>query len=1096
MQSFNSNFLSRWHFKTLLLLIFNFFSAYSQQYNFENYSVDNGYPATVFTMYQDSRGFIWLGTDGQGVCCMDGSRKIYYTKTEGLAGNTVRDILEDKFNRLWFATDEGISVYDGLKFIKLSEEEGLSSNIVMCLYQTKNSNILAGTAGDKGGLNNISINKDSFKIEIISRENGLNVSSIFSIYQDQWDRIWIGTFGGGVNVFSHDFKPLKYFTTIEGFPSNYILKFSPENSQNLWISSYDKAGFKIILNKNIERCKIIPPYILEGGSISTTWDIIVDQKSVWQGTNMSGLFRIQPKSVLKIDENNGLVKNQIIELFKDRENELWVSCYDGGISRFLGEEFIHFTKEDLPLFENITSIKKDESGKIWLGTFSNGLFFIENPQKGLFPQYIGLKNVPIFSIDIDIENNVWIGTNEGLYRYKKGILKNFNKKNSGIINDNINTVFIDKKNHIWCGTPKGISFYDGKKFKNSIEEYLPNTEIQTIIGDQLSNKWCGSLGGLIKFHGDSITTFDDQEGLFHKKIHSLSVDSKNNLWIGTFGGGIYFLKAGLKKDTIIHLKTNTLTSLNIYFLQLLNDSNLLIGTDKGLNRWLLNKDGSVKASFTYAYKDGFTGVKCNLNASIKLKNSVLICTSKGLTVYNFTLDKINQSIPRININSLKLFFKDIDWQKAGFKTHPWNKLPENLILKHSQNHLSFEFSGILFSDKEEIQYRYKLEGFDEVWSPFNKKTEATYTSLPAGKYTFKVTASNRYGQWNQEPASFSFEIKPPFWRTYWFYFGVTFLLVIIFFSYIKYRERQLRKEKEALESIVKERTQEVVAQKQEIESQHKILSNQQKEITASINYAKKLQSAVMPPNDVFSNIFSDNFILYKPKDIVSGDFYWYGIQNNKIIVIAADCTGHGVPGAFTSMLGISLLNKIIAESETTSPDDILNKMRANIINSLKQKEDNELQDGMDMVILTFEKDLSSLEFCGANNSMFLVSSIENLENEEDCSVVKNDKNFLREIKGNKMPVSIYPIMNSFKKQEIKLFHGDMIYIFSDGYMDQIGGPNKKKFMNKQFKHLILEIAHLPMDEQKNILDQRLLDWMNFDLHSQLDDVLVIGMKCN
>jgi serine phosphatase RsbU (regulator of sigma subunit) len=504
-------------------------------------------------------------------------------------------------------------------------------------------------------------------------------------------------------------------------------------------------------------------------------------------------------------------------------------------------------------------------------------------------------------------------------------------------------------------------------------------------------------------------------------------------------------------------------------------------------------NGEIKSVFKYALKDGFTGIKCNQNTIVNIDNTAWIGTSKGLSIYSPEFDKINYCIPKIDITKIQLFLKDVDWAKEYYKTMPWNNLPDNPIFNYSQNHLNFEFTGILLSDKDEIQYKYKLEGFDSEWSPANKKTEATYTSLPPGKYIFKVTASNRYGQWSQTPAEFVFNITPPFWRTIWFYLAVIIFVTTSIILFIKHRERKLKNERDNLEKIVKERTHEVVEQKKEIEQQHDILIEQQKEITESIQHAKRLQSAVIPSESVFNEVFSDSFILYKPKDIVSGDFYWFCKHDNNIIVIAADCTGHGVPGAFTSMLGISLLNKIVTDAETTSPDEIMHKMRENIIKSLNQSEESNLQDGMDMVILTFNTELTELEFCGANNSMFIVRKNEFLTDNPDCLVIKSENFFIKEYKGNKMPVSIYPRMTPFAKEKIKLFPEDKIYIFSDGYMDQIGGPRKKRFMNKQFKEVLLEINNLPMQEQKRNLDQKMQDWMICE--KQLDDITVIGIRC-
>ena len=422
-----------------------------------------------------------------------------------------------------------------------------------------------------------------------------------------------------------------------------------------------------------------------------------------------------------------------------------------------------------------------------------------------------------------------------------------------------------------------------------------------------------------------------------------------------------------------------LNSPDVYSLIFENDTTLLAGTDKGLNRIILDNTSLVKKVFNYSLKDGFSGIKNNLNAVAKKGDEIWFGTVKGITAYRPEADKVNSSKPKIQITDIKLFFNEVDWKKKKYEIIPWTQLPRNLKLSYKNNHLTFHFVGLLFSDKEEITYQYKLEGLDKNWSPPRRENEAVYPGLLPGEYTFKVVALDRYGNRSNETAAFSFIITPPFWRTTWFYIVCAIIAISSIVTYIKYRERKLRTERDRLERIVKERTAEVVQQKDQIEyqrdeiqKQHNIVTQQKKDIMDSIQYAKRIQTAAIPSEEIVLNELKDLFILYKPRDVVSGDFYWLGIEDEKIIMIAADCTGHGVPGAFTSMLGISMLNDIIGQESTTSPDIILNELRKNIIRSLKQSPDGESKDGMDIVILTIDKRNNILDFAGAMNPLFII----------------------------------------------------------------------------------------------------------------------------
>lgn len=272
-----------------------------------------------------------------------------------------------------------------------------------------------------------------------------------------------------------------------------------------------------------------------------------------------------------------------------------------------------------------------------------------------------------------------------------------------------------------------------------------------------------------------------------------------------------------------------------------------------------------------------------------------------------------------------------------------------------------------------------------------------------------------------------------------------------------------------LEDKVEERTQEIRLQKEQIEKQNK-------EIKYSFDYAKRIQSTVLPTNEVFENLFAENFIFFKPKDIVSGDFYWISQKENKIIITASDCTGHGVPGSLMSMLGITMLHEIVNEKNVTHSEMILNELRQSIARTLKQEgKPGEQKDGMDMVLLIYDRTTRKMEFSGANNPMYIIRDEEMIE-----------------YKGNNMPVAYYDNMTDFTRHTIQMKQGDRVYLFSDGFPDQFGGPAGKKFMYKPFKELLLEIHERPMEEQEKILKMVFDEWKG--TLDQIDDVLVMGLR--
>jgi serine phosphatase RsbU (regulator of sigma subunit) len=286
-----------------------------------------------------------------------------------------------------------------------------------------------------------------------------------------------------------------------------------------------------------------------------------------------------------------------------------------------------------------------------------------------------------------------------------------------------------------------------------------------------------------------------------------------------------------------------------------------------------------------------------------------------------------------------------------------------------------------------------------------------------------------------------------------------------------------------LERKVEERTRELksantqLIDKNQIVEQHKeLLEIRSKEIKDSIEYAKRIQTASFPSRKILEKITSDCFIFYKPRDIVSGDFYWFGEVDDKAIIIAADCTGHGVPGAFMSMYGIAFLNEIVNKEKVFKPNEILNHLREKIASSLNRGDDDfETMDGMDMSAITFDLKKKLVLFSGANNPLFLI---------------RDEK--LKIFAADKMPVAYFQRMDPFQLHEIKIKQGDCLYIFTDGLVDQFGGDQGKKFLNKRLKDILLSISHLAMEEQYRQIEGAFSEWKGE--YFQVDDVLMVGMR--
>ena len=412
------------------------------------------------------------------------------------------------------------------------------------------------------------------------------------------------------------------------------------------------------------------------------------------------------------------------------------------------------------------------------------------------------------------------------------------------------------------------------------------------------------------------------------------------------------------------------------------------------------------------------------------------------------------------------------------------------------NEIFFKWTTPDFTEELQTEYSYKLEGFERNWSKwegillgYNMQaiySGRQYTNLPYGHYTFRVRTRNITGIEGEE-LNYEFIVLKPWYATLGAFVGFAILAFLIVAAIIKAYTKKLKMENIRLEGIVAERTAVVVKQKEELES--------------SIHYASRIQMALLPSETILSENVPDYFILFKPRDIVSGDFYWMTRKQDRLYVVAADCTGHGVPGAFMSLLGMSFLDEILDRDPSMRADEILSQMRLHVTESLKQTGvENESKDGMDLGLLVFDFAKRHVEFSGAYNPCLRVRKLKPSETGsvgEECDSgegsMTDGKYLLETIKASKMPIGISSRMDqNYVYEEMPMEKDVSYYLFSDGYIDQFGGPNQRKFMKKGFKKLILEIQGQPMKIQREILNDKIEEWRGNT--PQIDDILVVGIR--
>jgi ligand-binding sensor domain-containing protein/serine phosphatase RsbU (regulator of sigma subunit) len=1074
---------------------------HSQQNFFRTFSFKEGLPqSTVWCLLQDSRGYIWMGTDGGGVSRFDGNRFETFTISDGLSDNKVRSLCEDSKGNIWIGTNSGITLYDGFVFKIIGKDEEFSNSTILKIKEGSNGIIWAGT-NDKGlfGLTP----GDSLSVRHYSVKDGLSNIFIFDIYEDNDKRLWLAMWND-LNIIEFNNDTSGVITNIikpdfnMPVDSTIIVSIEPGKDGTVWLGCYlGKGLFRAIPSSDKKSYIIKPSEINSKMPGLTVWDIKYWKNGeLWIATDNNGVIKLKDDKIAgEYNTTNGIPSNRIYNIMEDHEGNCWLASLGQGVFMYDDEKFLSYGQAEGLIGNQVSGILFDANNIFYASTEEGFIRFRKDGNLIKRSNFYSLEdglNDKIVNTLVKKENKIWIGTNNGINILDGQKLSQFPLNDQLPGDRKINCLFNDRGNNLWIGTSGGYgTLSKGKLSFRSQDEGLIHNEVQTIIEDTKGQIWMGTVGGLVRLKmEDSIyyADFNKVDGLSTLWINCLAEDPAGNIWIGTFGGGIF--KFDIKRDSVpisLLATKGVLSSENISSILFLNDSIVVAGTDRGFDFLVLNDKQSISRTIHYGINDGFAGWENNTNSIARDKDGFIwFGTKNGLVRFDPLIDAKYHYSPATLITGIKLFYKTIDWKSRKFNINRWSDLPENLVLSYKDNHITFDFTGFSYHNPEDLVFRYILEPQSKEWSPYTTTREIPFSGLVHGSYSFKVQAKNKFGILG--PISeFRFIIKPPFWKTKWFIISSILFILFLIISFIRIRERNLIQEKIKLEEIVKERTREVVEQKDEIAKQRDVVTSQKKEITDSIHYAERIQHAVLPDEHILKEFFTDYFILYMPKDIVSGDFYWMSKKMDKIIVAAADCTGHGVPGAFMSMLGVSFLNEIVNESVITDPSQILSFLRENIISALKQTGSLfESKDGMDIALCSFDMKKMKLVFAGANNPLYLFRKV-------------NGQFELIERKADKMPVGFYARMTEFKNHPLDIQKGDTIYLFSDGFIDQFGGPDGRKFMKPRFKQMLLDHQGLDMTSQKetyaSIIKGWITDTSGQNTHGeQIDDIIIMGIR--
>jgi len=777
-------------------------SKYDGKY-FTNYTEKEGLGNNdIRSICEDRQGNIWFGTLGGGVSKFDGKYFTNFRESKGM-NNSVWCMIEDKSGNMWFGTDGALIKYDGKYYTRYSEREGLGKDAysVVSLMQDDSGNLWIGM--DNGIISKY--DGKSFTNFLIKDTTDDNF--IWSIAEDRFKNIWFGMQDGG--LYKYDGKRFTNYSNKQGLSDNSVNSILADSNGNLWISTangvskYDGMSFTNFNEKDG----------LQDNDVST----VLQDKSgnFWFCTN-GGVSKYNGTRFTNFTDREGLPNNNATYIITDRYKNLWISTF-GGVSKFNGKRFSKFTDNNILADNIVTMMLEDRQGNIWFSTFGGAILKYDGRYFTHFSTKEGLKSSLYTCIAKDTSGSIWFGSKrKGITKYDGKTFMNFTKS-EGLICNSINCIMADRHNNTWFGTDSGISKFNSGSFTNfTINNGLSNNIINCISEDKNGNLWFGTNGGLIKYDGKYFITLTRKEGLSSNAIASIIEDSFGNLWIGT-GMGLDELTQNKQAELNGKIKSGTVSDMDVFFKH-------------------------------YSYADGFLGISCRTNAMCEAKDGTIwIGASDRLTAYHpDALAVHDTSVPNIRIYSIGLFNEDISWRKLAENkdsaivlgngievsniyfdsTSKWYGLPENLSLPYNSNYINFNFTGITSNQPERVKYQYKLEGMDDNWSTVTNRTSAPYGNLPYGSYTFKVKAMSSDGYWGK-PLTYSFVIRPPWWKTWWAY-SIYFLLLAFVLRRLHIYQKELTLKKEREKNLTRE-----LEHAQEIEKAYSELKSTQSQLIQS-----------------------------------------------------------------------------------------------------------------------------------------------------------------------------------------------------------------------------------------------------------------------
>lgn len=757
-------------FKIALFLSLLNLNLFSQVYSYKVYDNKVGFSSPeIFTLFIDSRGFIWIGGI-DGITRFDGKNFINYNKLNGLVDNFVTSISEDKKGNLLIGTKKGISLFNGnaFKTINVHYKDTLTQNFkFQCIYHASDNKIYAGGAA---GL----FIYDS-KNNVFEFDNRVN-DYVSEIIEDSNKDIYLTTAKGLCVLKNNILKKVNVDSTIA---TNSLTSIKVDFNKNKWIGSTNGI-VKCTKNDTLK-------YFTQLASNSFFQDILIAPDSSILFTSNSSEIQIFKNNTFKtVDLTNYIGKSMIMKAVQDNQGNIWLATTLGLVKMYRPSLTKHFLTDTLKL--PIASLCVDANNNLFLGSI-NGLIKYDGKNISYFKPSNNPDDLFISALTAT-DSALFVGTYSGkVYKFINNKFQLFDSSsNSG---DCVYKILQINKNEYWFCEGTRVVHYKDKKTTSHYFTFPTTDYTQSALQDNNGNVWFANLNTLSVFKNNTFSEIIPKS-LPYDQFVTLSQDNKNSIWIGTYGNGLlkYKSKEFTNISTVNGLCNNFISS-SYYDKQ----KNILwIGTMNGISKINLDSNSNILSINNLINNPNTASYACVQNAIEKLPNgNILFSVGEELYEYDYNNENKIKSELKISLQGIKINYEKVDWQKNNYEIDSWSNVPLNPVLPFNKNNISFDFIAIDFNNSHTLKYTWKLEGYEQNWAPLTENNFASFTNLPSGKYTFKIKALNEKGIYSNE-LSYSFKIAPPFYKTWWFISLAVLSGLFCIYLFIKTRIKKIKNE--------------------------------------------------------------------------------------------------------------------------------------------------------------------------------------------------------------------------------------------------------------------------------------------------------------